>query len=296
MKRLSHVLTLGNEKGGSGKSTTAVHIAVALAQMGLRVLAIDIDGRQKSMSRYIANRISYAKKNNLKLHIPDLITIKDSEKPGEDVEQLLDTLKTYETLADVVVIDCPGRDSPLSRMAHGKADTLITPMNDSFIDFDLLGEVDSDNMTVVKPSIYANLVWKSRKTKARESGRNIDWVVLRTRLSQIEARNMRNVGSALGDLAKRIGFRVIPGLSERVIFRELFPKGLTLLDLKNLPEFKNKISISHVAARQELRELIECLDLKFAQVIQMQKKQESQESDAKNANDNKVTRTEDISA
>src|SRR3546814_12498496 len=70
----------------------------------------------------------------------------------------------------------------------------------------------------------------------------------RNRLAHREARNMRRVGAALGELAKRVGFRVIPGLSERVIYRELFPRGLTLLDLAAM----GQTSLSHVAARQEL--------------------------------------------
>jgi chromosome partitioning protein len=65
------------------------------------------------------------------------------------------------------------------------------------------------------------------------------------------------VAEALGDLSRRVGFRVIPGLGERVIYRELFPKGLTLIDLSLIGE----ASIAHVAARQELREMIAGLDL-----------------------------------
>jgi len=81
--------------------------------------------------------------------------------------------------------------------------------------------------------------------------------VLRNRLQHLEARNMRRVGAALDDLAKRVGFRVIPGLGERVIYRELFPKGLTLLDLGAIKE----VGLSHVAARQELREMVSGLQL-----------------------------------
>ena len=44
----AHVVVLGNEKGGSGKSTTAFHIAVALLKAGQRVATIDLDCRQKA--------------------------------------------------------------------------------------------------------------------------------------------------------------------------------------------------------------------------------------------------------
>jgi chromosome partitioning protein len=81
--------------------------------------------------------------------------------------------------------------------------------------------------------------------------------VLRNRLQHIEARNMRRVSEAIEQLSKRVGFRVIPGLSERVIYRELFPKGLTMLDSR---EF-GAMGLSHVAARQELREMMAGLAL-----------------------------------
>jgi chromosome partitioning protein len=154
--------------------------------------------------------------------------------------------------ADVIVIDTPGRDDPLARAAILKADTLVTPMNDSFVDLDLIGQVDPETYRVRRPSFYAELVWNSRTQRAKTHGSSVDWVVLRNRLQHIEARNMRRVGAALDELSRRVGFRVIPGLGERVIYRELFPKGLTLLDLAQIGD----VGISHIAARQELREMI----------------------------------------
>ncbi len=157
----------------------------------------------------------------------------------------------------VVVIDSPGRDSALGRAALARADTLVTPINDSFVDFDLIGQVDPDSFKVRRPSFYAEMIWDARKARARVDGGSIDWLVVRNRLSSIEAHNRRRVGAALDELAKRIGFRVAPGLSERVIYRELFPKGLTLLDMGVI----KGASLSHVAARQELRQLLQALAL-----------------------------------
>ena len=110
----------------------------------------------------------------------------------------------------------------------------MTPINDSFVDLDLIGEVDAETYQVRRPSFYAELVWNSRTQRAKTHGASVDWVVLRNRIQHIEARNMRRVGEALGELSRRVGFRIIPGLGERVIYRELFPKGLTLLDLDQL--------------------------------------------------------------
>ena len=132
--------------------------------------------------------------------------------------------------ADFLVIDTPGRDDPFARIAATNADTLVTPMNDSFVDFDLIGQVDPETFKVARPSFYAELIWDARKRRAKADGATIDWVVLRNRIQHIEARNMRRVSEALDQLAKRVGFRVIPGLGERVIYRELFPAGLTMLD------------------------------------------------------------------
>lgn len=247
-----HVIVLGNEKGGSGKSTTAVHIAMALAASCLSVALADLDHRQKSTARYLENRRRWAEKNDLALAHPHVVVLEDGE-----------TAKLDELLAgpfDAVVIDTPGRDAEIARDAIARADTLVTPINDSFIDFDLLGQVDPESFKVTKPSFYAELVWKARQKRARSDGGTVDWVVLRNRLSTLEARNRKRVGAALEELSRRIGFRVVPGLSERVIYRELFPRGLTLLDTAQLPD----ASMSHVAARAELRELVAALQLPLA--------------------------------
>jgi hypothetical protein len=155
------------------------------------------------------------------------------------------------------VIDTPGRDDKFARIAVTNADTLVTPMNDSFVDFDLIGQVDPETFKVSRPSFYSELIWESRKRRAKADGETIDWVVLRNRMQHIEARNMRRVSEAIDQLSKRVGFRVISGLSERVIYRELFPQGLTMLDSREFGE----MGLSHVAARQELREMMAGLAL-----------------------------------
>src|SRR5690606_15270310 len=124
-------------------------------------------------------------------------------------------------------------DSHLSRLAHSYADTLLTPLNDSFVDLDVLARVDPDTYRIVRPSHYSELVWESRKLKALRNRGNIDWVVMRNRMSSLDAHNKRRVHDALMELEKRIGFRSLPGLGERVIYRELFLQGLTLYDFDN---------------------------------------------------------------
>lgn len=249
----AHLITFANEKGGSGKSTTSVHVAVALAAAGRRVAAIDLDTRQRTLSRYFENRIATERRTGQTLPTPTFETF-DSAR-GHVLEDLI---AGFSADHDVVVIDTPGRDDEHARAAIVRADTLVTPINDSFVDLDLIGQVDPETFKIRRPSFYAELVWEARKTRGRIDGGTVDWVLLRNRLQHLEARNMRRVAEAMQDLSKRVGFRVIPGLSERVIYRELFPKGLTLLDLQAIG---SEAGIGHIAARQELREMVAGLAL-----------------------------------
>jgi chromosome partitioning protein len=248
-----HLVVFANEKGGSGKSTSAVHVAVALATAGRRVAAIDLDTRQRTLGRYLENREATVRRSGIDLAMPVFETFDPAK--GEPVGDRIAALREE---ADVVIVDTPGRDDPHARAAIERADALVTPINDSFIDLDLIGQVDAETFKVRRPSFYAELVWEARKVRAKTDGGTVDWIVLRNRLQHIEARNMRRVAAALGELSKRVGFRVIPGLSERVIFRELFPKGLTLLDLAAIG---SEAGIGHIAARQELREMVSGLAL-----------------------------------
>ncbi len=242
-----HFLVFANEKGGTGKSTTAVHSAVALAAQGRRVAALDLDTRQRTLGRYLDNRVATIERIGADLPMPSYDTFDPAG--GESLDAVIGRLSEG---ADVVVIDTPGRDDAYARAAMVRADTLVTPINDSFVDLDLIGEVDAETYRVRRPSFYAELVWNSRTQRAKTHGASVDWVVLRNRMQYVEARNMRRVGEALAELSRRVGFRVISGLGERVIYRELFPKGLTLLDLPQI----GQAGLGHIAARQELRELI----------------------------------------
>jgi chromosome partitioning protein len=246
-----HFIVFANEKGGTGKSTTAVHVAVALAAGGRKVAAVDLDTRQRTLGRYLDNRSATIKRLGIDLPMP----VHETFDP--DKEALAPQIERLSEGVDVVVVDTPGRDDSYAREAMVRADTLVTPINDSFVDLDLIGQVDAETFKVRRPSFYAELVWNSRTERAKTHGASVDWVVLRNRMQHIEARNMRRVGEALGELSRRVGFRVIPGLGERVIYRELFPKGLTLLDLQQIGE----AGIAHIAARQELREMIAALQL-----------------------------------
>lgn len=262
-----HVIVFGNEKGGSGKSTTAMHVTCALLRDGFAVGALDMDVRQRSLGRYLENRQIYMDRHGVDLTMPELLSV-----PAEAIDAASSADATGEAAfwsalidaargrLDYLVVDCPGSDTPLSRLAHAHADTLVTPLNDSFIDFDLLARIDPETYAVRTPSLYSERVWEARKQRAMRREGLLDWIVMRNRLSVLDARNKRRVGEALNVLAKRIGFRLAPGFSERVIFRELFPNGLTLLDLRE-SGVEQTMTMSHVAARQEVRELMSALNL-----------------------------------
>jgi len=242
-----HFIVFANEKGGTGKSTTAVHTAIALAASGHRVGALDLDSRQRTMTRYLENRDATMRRLEKDLPRATYEVLEDHTEKALNA-----AFGRLAENADVIVIDTPGRDDEIARAAILKADTLVTPMNDSFVDLDLIGQVHPENYKITRPSFYAELIWNSRTQRAKTTGKSVDWVVLRNRLQHIESHNLKRVGAAMDELAKRVGFRVIPGLGERVIYRELFPKGLTLLDLAQLGE----VGIAHITARQELREMI----------------------------------------
>lgn len=251
-----HRIVFANEKGGTGKSTTAVHVAIALAYQGARVAALDLDPRQRTLHRYLENRAETERRRAI-----DLPNAHFEVFTGETLEQLEAQIAELSQGADFLIFDTPGRDDEFARHVATAADTLVTPLNDSFVDFDLIGQVDAETFKVRKLSFYAELIWEARKKRAMttltERRREMDWVVVRNRTQHTEARNMKRLDGALTELSKRVGFRIASGLSERVIYRELFPSGLTLLDKGQLGE----LGTSHLVARQELRALLASLNL-----------------------------------
>ncbi len=254
------VITLASAKGGTGKSTAAVHLAVALVKLGHGVGSIDLDGRQGTMSRYLTNRASLAEENGRDIGMPRHRRIEASQQADGDLARHEDQQSFAKALAEMsdrtyVVVDTPGNDSHIARLGCVRADTLITPVNDSFLDIDILARIDSKNREVLGPSEYCKSIWRENDRRVAAGLQPIDWIVMRNRLAHVDARNHREVSSLLQQLAQRIGFRLEFGLSERVVFRELFLKGLTLLDLPE-DEAQGRDQTSHVNARREIDGLV----------------------------------------
>jgi len=263
----AHIIVVGNEKAGSGKSTTAMHLIVCLMQAGYSVAGIDVDYRQGTLSRYLANRKTFIKAAGGDVKMPATYTISPPDGEGDhsgngeaEAAQLRLLMEGGLINHDVVVVDTPGSAGPLSALAHSYADTLITPINDSFVDLDVLAHVDGARMAVMGPSHYAEMVWKQKQARAERDGGTIDWLVMRNRLSSLDAHNKRKMDGVLNDLSARIGLRVVPGFGERVIFRELFLAGLTIMDLKDAVG-PQALGPSHLAARQEVNDLLDAIRL-----------------------------------
>ncbi len=260
------VIVVGNEKGGAGKSTIAIHTAAALLHADAKVAVLDLDLRQQSTSHFFANRRAWLDANGVVAPMPiehplsadgaALAKATDNEALERFDEAFADVCER----ADFVLIDTPGSDTAISRAAHGRADLIVTPMNDSFVDFDMLGVVDPVTLELKRHSLYSETVWNSRKARAVKDRKQIDWVVLRNRLAPTEARNRKRLEERIETLSRKVGFRIGPGLRDRVIYRELFPFGLTVADLS--PTIRPVVmSLQHVAARQELRALMTALGL-----------------------------------
>jgi chromosome partitioning protein len=261
------VIVLGNEKGGSGKSTVAMHVAIALVKANKRVASLDLDPRQRSFTHYLENRRAWAQRRGRELVAPDHLSFDEVINRGDDAtaaHALADTVAGLEQSHDFLIIDTPGHDNPLMRLAHRMADTLITPLNDSFVDFDVLGTVDPETFGVIGASHYATIVAEAMQQRLTSGYPATDWIVLRNRLSMLSSRNKRLVGEGLQELSQTLQFRFVDGLAERVIFREFYPRGLTAFDDLNETTLGTRPTLSHVTARQEVERLLSAMGLEDA--------------------------------
>lgn len=270
VRQAAHVIVVGNEKGGSGKSTTAFHLAIYLLYQGYKVASIDVDSRQQTLTHYVRNRRDWARQRGLNLphtthfHLP--LARGDSLRENNRVEFDLfrQAIAEVEQSAEFIVVDTPGFDTNLTRLAHSLADTLVTPVNDSLIDLNVMAHVDPVTGEPRELSHYARLVQRARSERLSIDGRTIDWVLVRNRISMLSSRNMRQVQTMLDRIAMRLGCRVSDGIAERVIFRSLFATGMTVFDPLDDELLGGVPSMSHTSARQEYKALVTALNLPFS--------------------------------
>src|SRR5205809_3362617 len=237
-----NVVVIGNQKGGSGKSTFAMHIIVALLKAGKRVACFDLDLNQQTLTRYLANRREWDRKHSRKLEMPEHYPVKERDayrtarnlkqfiaqfkKDGRankddfldssslshnaDLRQFISQLSEIGRADkhDFIVIDTPSGVQHLSLIAHGMADTLITPINDSFFDLDVLVAMERSDLEP-QLSVYANTVWRALECRSKVSGRATDWIIVRNRLEPVESNNQHQITIVLDVLQRKLGFRIV---------------------------------------------------------------------------------------
>lgn len=262
-----HVIVVGNEKGGSGKSTTAFHLTICLMRQGFRVASMDVDSRQQTLTHAIRNRRAWAAEYDRPLpqpthfHLPQAGGDSRAESDRRELSLFREALGEIEREVDFIIIDTPGFDTNLSRLAHSIADTLVTPVNDSLIDLNVLGSSEAEPGGSAVVGHYARLVQKARAERLAVNGQMIDWVLVRNRMAMLNSRNMRHVEAVLERLAGTLGCRIAEGIAERVIFRSLFSCGLTVFDPLDEPTLDELPSASHATARLEYLRLVSALNL-----------------------------------
>ena len=263
----AHIIAVGNEKGGSGKSTTALHLAVYLLHQGHRVATVDVDSRQQTLTRYVRNRRSTVETSGRQVPMPKHVhlptawgdSIRENQRTEQDI--FAKAIAGLCDEVDYIVIDTPGFDGNLARLAHGMADTLVTPINDSMIDLDVLARVDPVSGEPIETTPYSRNVQRARTERQARDGKGIDWVLVRNRIANLGSRNASQVQSSIERVAARLGCRVADGIAERVIFRSLFPIGMTVFDPLEADLLGSTPTMSHVNARQEYRSLVAALGL-----------------------------------
>jgi chromosome partitioning protein len=262
---MATLIVVGNEKGGAGKTTVAVHLTMALLYLGFKVASIDTDIRQASLTKYLENRKRFCDDDRIKIPNPKHYRLEQSKRQllseinSDEYDQFTKILAQEKSKKDFIVIDTPGVNNHLSSLVHSFADIIVTPINDSFFDMNVLAEVDAETLSIIQPGIYSQMVWEHKKNKAKRDGKTMKWVVMRNRLHSLNSKNNRNMERVIKELGGRVGCKVSPGFGERVIFRELFLKGLTLLDVKN-KQTEIPFTTSHLAARHELINLLEAIN------------------------------------
>jgi chromosome partitioning protein len=263
----AHTIVVGNEKGGSGKSTTALHLAVYLLHQGHRVATVDVDSRQQTLTRYVRNRRATIDTLGCDIPMPRHVhlptawgdSIRENQRTELDI--FSKALAGLRDAVDYIVIDTPGFDGNLARLAHGTADTLITPVNDSMIDLDVLARIDPATGEPIETSPYSRNVQRIRAERLAATGQGTDWVLMRNRIANLGSRNASQVQGAIERVAARLSCRVADGIAERVIFRSLFPIGMTVFDPLDADLLGGAPSMSHVNARHEYRSLVAALNL-----------------------------------
>lgn len=266
LRSAPHVIAVGNGKGGSGKTTLAMHVAVGLLKAKHKVGTLDLDADQRSLTCYVENRRIWANHLHIELEIPlhrhiaAAEGVRADENEARELDWLQEAIAGFEPCCDFLVIDTPSHDSYLMRVAHLAADTIVTPLQDSFLDLCALGLIDPVTHEITRTGHYAAMVCEARKRRRQLDPGFIDWIVVRNRTCEHSL-----VKHDLGELGLRVGFRDAEGCAERAVYRQFFPLGLTAFDRADEVAAGGCPKDAHRAAQREMGELLERLRLPISE-------------------------------
>jgi chromosome partitioning protein len=260
--KAASIVVIGNEKGGSGKSTTAMQTAIGLMRLGYKIGTIDLDARQGTLTRMLSNRFETIKRTSYDypspLHFPiekhKGTTTREQEQKDRDF--LMMALAELSSIVDFIIIDTPGSDSYLSHLAHAQADLILTPLSLTQFDTDVLFHLDPDTGKILRPAIYTHVILNARKAAQRP----IQWLVMLNRLNPDRQKTHYedSLEESLKSGQEPYDFTLIKGFSERPIFHTLFAKGLSLLDVRQDDQLP--LTPDLLIARQEIRCVLKAIN------------------------------------